>query len=230
MTMDLRSRERKLSFEILSDLDSTSAVPGDADHSSDSDPIPSAAGDGKANRRKRKKKKKKKMMMKNICSPVESPAMNAIAENFPVPSESIDVCSSVSEEAQLGVSCHNYISQSVSGGGGSVVVCQEIGSPEESAPSSVSHVSMGELRQRTLSTAAGASGVGTSEEEPSSSPLAISVSISWAGENAKEESSSGTLLRTDQSNGKLQTQESLDWRQLMADDPNCKSFAFLVLL
>ncbi|KAL8160155.1 hypothetical protein V2J09_001692 [Rumex salicifolius] len=209
--MDLRSRSRKLSFELLTDMDSFPIDAGDHYHlsnfpHSNSDLIPAAGDDGKSNRRKRKKRKQKKRY-----SPVESPTMSAIAENATSFPESIDICS-VSEEAQLGVSYHNYISQSLSGGGGSVVVCEEVNLPEESM-AAVNQISTGELRQRTVSTGSG--GVNSSEEEPSSAPVAISVSISWAGDSGKEEASTGTMLRSDQPNGKLQTQESLDWRQLM---------------
>ncbi|KAL8137501.1 hypothetical protein V2J09_003502 [Rumex salicifolius] len=141
--------------------------------------------------------------------------MNPIAENLTSFLESVDDACNASDETQLGFSSHNYVSRTAGVG----VACQEVGLQEETV-TMVSQVSTRELRQRSVSAGAGAGVSGYSEEKSSSSPCPIAVTKSWAGESGKEESNSSAKPRSDQPNGRLQTEGSLDWKQLIADDPN----------
>lgn len=207
MVMALRSSSRKFSFEILSrnsSLDEEEEAAAGLFYRSNSDPIRSkhdnANGHKPSARRKRKKKKKKRTTPN--CSIPESPT----AADEVVLSNSAHQDSNNRENNGLEF---NY-SQTVL-----CSVTTEVSDPEFQN----SLHAAAELRQRTVN--AGAGGAVADETTPSA-----------VDGEAKEES----LVETSpvaKPNGnlvpKLQTNESLDWQRVMAEDPNCESFLLICL-
>ncbi|CAL5427976.1 unnamed protein product [Camellia sinensis] len=196
--MELKSRGRKLSFDILG---ATAINPFDDDNDieflyrsiSNGDGSKFSASESKPSRRKRKNKgsKKKRMMACSICEDLVLDDPNHALE----------------------VNCKNYSVESV--------VCEEVTVPEctvravresefQSLQNCEGRLVGGELRQRSVA--------GGSEE---------SVLLSRIDENAKDESGNkemDSLKQWAEPNGdvvrKLETAESLDWKRLMALDPN----------
>ncbi|GMP93019.1 hypothetical protein CsSME_00043019 [Camellia sinensis var. sinensis] len=196
--MELKSRGRKLSFDILG---ATAINPFDDDNDieflyrsiSNGDGSKFSASESKPSRRKRKNKgsKKKRMMACSICEDLVLDDPNHASE----------------------VNCKNYSVESV--------VCEEVTVPEctvravresefQSLQNCEGRLVGGELRQRSVA--------GGSEE---------SVLLSRIDENAKDESGNkemDSLKQWAEPNGdvvrKLETAESLDWKRLMALDPN----------
>ncbi|GAB4828702.1 hypothetical protein Ancab_018367 [Ancistrocladus abbreviatus] len=217
--MGLRSGGRKLSFEILSGVDSFT-TDGDVDAEdgnrtfgrSNSHPVPQngvVLADGKSNRRKLKRRNSKKK--KSNSSPNStSSSMNPIAEeedklfleNLDLPVDNHRPY----QKAELEGRCHNFVAaQSISS-----VVCEEVSVPAETAVTVSQVSSLGELRQRSVN------GGGSSEELLSS----VSVMALRGGDSEKEEVNSLGKQRNEPPNGKLETVESLDWKRLMIEDPN----------
>ncbi|GAB2279941.1 hypothetical protein Dimus_014577 [Dionaea muscipula] len=196
--MPVRSGERKLSFEILSTVDTFDhGGVGDNDyghrafHRSSPDPVHGngvVLADDKSNRRKRKQKKKK------LSS--NSSSVNPIAEEEQLSSE----------YRELEANCDNHVAQS----SGSVVVCEVVGAAGESG-SVVWQASPGELRQRSLN-----NGVAGGASEKST----VEAAVVRVEERVCEEVNSVPKQRNEQPNGKLEIAESLDWKRLMVEDPN----------
>uniref|UniRef100_A0A5B7B1H1 Protein POLLEN DEFECTIVE IN GUIDANCE 1 n=1 Tax=Davidia involucrata TaxID=16924 RepID=A0A5B7B1H1_DAVIN len=225
--MALRSTGRKPSFDILSastsfEYDETSIYRSNSDPPvrENGDTSKSSAFESKSNRRKRKNKasKKKKMMME--CSISEESVTDKGIDSI------FDQKRTVLENGyftnELEVNCKNYSVQSV--------VCEEVTVPEESVGSACTVFPVmepefqklqgsdgylvGALRQRNVN---GSGGGGVEESMP------------WIDESAKEETISKEMESASgkqrvEPNGnvvrKLETAESLDWKRLMAEDPN----------
>nr|DAD32292.1 TPA_asm: hypothetical protein HUJ06_011143 [Nelumbo nucifera] len=229
--MVLRSGRRKLSFDILSgngSMDDEFVL-----FRSNSDQVRQIDGDegrvdpggDKPNRRKRKNKSSKKKKYYIDCSIEEDP----VTGNTGVDSVLVDQRSCLYENG----SCDNGVKSDYQSYRSQTVICEEVTVSEENDANvrTVHHVAehdfqnlhgdrhqSGELRQRSV----GGSGL-------------CNESVSRTGEPAKEEnsvglkSSSSGQWRPDPNGSavttKLETELSLDWKQLMAEDP---SFLFAV--
>ncbi|KAK6242464.1 hypothetical protein SCA6_007853 [Theobroma cacao] len=200
--MALRSSGRKLSFEILS---KSSSLAEEEDRSlfyrSKSDPIQSQNGVSQPSRRKKRKHKKKKKECRT-----EFPIIPEDPVSEQQGSSSGVVVESNSEN--YGIRDNGNVNKISYVGGGSVVVV------EESVCQNV--CGFGELRQRNVNGVVGGGG-----EE-------MATVAARADESGVEVSSSKeplpTALPQTVANGnvpnKLETAESLDWKRLMAEDPN----------
>ncbi|EOY01334.1 Tapt1/CMV receptor, putative isoform 1 [Theobroma cacao] len=200
--MALRSSGRKLSFEILS---KSSSLAEEEDRSlfyrSKSDPIQSQNGVSQPSRRKKRKHKKKKKECRT-----EFPIIPEDPVSEQQGSSSGVVVESNSEN--YGIRDNGNVNKISYVGGGSVVVV------EESVCQNV--CGFGELRQRNVNGVVGGGG-----EE-------MATVAARADESGVEVSSSKEPLPTAPpqtvANGnvpnKLETAESLDWKRLMAEDPN----------
>ncbi|KAM2781156.1 hypothetical protein COP1_010950 [Malus domestica] len=202
--MALRSNGRNLSFEILS---RNSSLDDQHDHAifhrSNSDPVQSdQATNSKFARRKRKKKKKTPATAH--ASIPESPT--AI---YGVVSNSFDVISETTNRETGDIHGNglefNYSVQTVL-----LPVTTEVVDPEFQGLHGTA-----ELRQRTV---IGSGGGVVEETETASSRIE-----SQAKEESAAEGGLASKQRSELSGNvipKLQTAESLDWKRLMAEDPN----------
>ncbi|KAM7487802.1 hypothetical protein LguiB_025286 [Lonicera macranthoides] len=219
--MGLRSGGRKLSFDILS----TSTSFDDDDNAffyrSNSDPpIHENGGDtpksSKPNRRKRKNKGAKNKKKVIECSISEESSVLDNLDSFPK-----DLVYG-NGNCTNDLDSRNYSVQSV--------VCEEVIVPEEVTLSSVTtgpefeilhagdaYSSVTELRQRSSVVNGGGGGGGGEEAvsriEESREEDSISKELESSFEKQRAELN-GNVVR------KLEKEESLDWKRLMAEDPN----------
>ncbi|CAN7053496.1 unnamed protein product, partial [Brassica rapa subsp. trilocularis] len=190
-TMTVRSTGRKLSFEILSSLEDDSLPPIPR---SSSDPISrndSTESSSPKRRRHRKKTKKNK---------VETIPENGDPQFTSVEDPSWASC----DEGERSI-FENRLNYFGGGGGGSTVVTQTI---------QHNGFSFGKLRQRNVN---GSSIDSTNDER-------FSETLASEKENPPFEEVQNQFPRSE-TNGnvvvtRLDTESSLDWKQLMADDPD----------
>ncbi|KAL2905870.1 Protein POLLEN DEFECTIVE IN GUIDANCE 1 [Bienertia sinuspersici] len=172
--MALKSKGKQLSFEILS---STSPVnPDTIIDRSNSEPLPS---NNKSNRRKRRAKRKKSNS--NSPSPIE---INTIFEN-----------GAHIEVGELDEHEHEHKASSISH---SIAQTFSVCEVREESVSTVSQVSMGELRQRNVS------GGGAGSDEKQQVDVDVEVDVN---------------SRPNFPNGNLESAGSLDWGRYTAEDP-----------
>ncbi|GAB2296937.1 hypothetical protein Dimus_031039 [Dionaea muscipula] len=197
--MALRSGERKLSFEILSSVDTFVDGGGDVVTfgRSNSDPVHGNGvllSDERSSRRKRKHRKKKPHP--------SSSSVNLIAEEgqFSLENTSLD-----DKVRELETRSKNFVAQ----GSGSIVF-DVVGAGDDSG-NGVWQTPHGELRQRSVNNG----GAGDVAEE-----LTMEAAVVGVEESVKEEVNLAPKQRNERPNRKLETAESLDWKRLMAEDPN----------
>ncbi|KAM0964388.1 hypothetical protein ACFX2C_020438 [Malus domestica] len=204
--MALRSNGRNLSFEILR---RNSSLDGEHDEAifyrSISDPLQSdQSTNAKSARRKRKKKKKKTPATAHASIP-ESPTATygVVSDSFDVNSETtnVETCDIRGSGLEF-----NYRAQTML-----LPITTEVVDPEFQNLRGAA-----ELRQRTV---IGSAGGVVEETETASSHIE-----GEAKEESAAEGGSASKQRSEP-NGKvipkLQTAESLDWKRLMSEDPNC---------
>lgn len=244
--MALRSVDRKLSFEILSRSNSDDEDEQGWENSfiyrSKSDPIQSnltlsASSVEKPSRKKRnKKKKKKKMITIDHYSIPEDPITEHEFNSDSVSCNSKITTAAVSGNGNMGggldleLKYGDYCSVVTT----TTVVCEEIGGsvltvtevPADRAETQSFRgdvFNFGELRQRSVN------GIATGGE--SKDGVNEDSVLSRVVNNEKDESglevNLGPKQRSEQqANGsvvtRLETAESLDWKRLMAEDPNCE--------
>ncbi|KAB2604332.1 protein POLLEN DEFECTIVE IN GUIDANCE 1 [Pyrus ussuriensis x Pyrus communis] len=206
--MALRSNGRNLSFEILRRNGSLDDEHDEAIfYRSNSDPLQSdQSTNAKSARTKRKKKKKKKKTPATAHASIpESPTAiyGVVSNSFDVNSETTNV--ETGDIRGNGLE-FNYRAQTVL-----LPVTTEVVDPEFQNLRGAA-----ELRQRTVIGSAG----GVVEETETASPRiqgeAKEESVAEGGSASKQRSEpNGNVIP------KLQTAESLDWKRLMAEDPNC---------
>ncbi|CAN6937735.1 unnamed protein product, partial [Brassica oleracea] len=201
-TMTVRSTGRKLSFEILSSLEDDSLPPIPR---SSSDPISGNDSAESSPKRRRHRKKKKKKHNK-----VETIPENGDPQFTSMEDPSWASC----DEGERSI-FENRLNYFGGGGGGSTVVTQ-----------TVQHngFSFGKLRQRNVN----GSSIDSTNDERSSETLASDkksyVEEVSSSENLPFEEVQNQFPRSE-TNGnvvvtRLDTESSLDWKQLMADDPD----------
>ncbi|KAJ9135685.1 hypothetical protein P3X46_032838 [Hevea brasiliensis] len=197
--MALRSSGRKLSFEILSE--SSSVEEGQfLLYQSNTGPIEKVSASPEKPNRKKKKHRKKK--------PAES--YSVVPEDPITESRFIDSNSAIQNG---NVFLENRSSSVV---GGESVVYTVIDVAEVAECQSVLSISGSELRQRNVS-----NGGGGEEEMVSSSRVEENGTV----DSGVEVSSAEKLWRNEPNgsavpSAKLEPAESLDWKRLMAEDPN----------
>lgn len=216
--MALRSTGRKVSFDILS----TSILDDDRDYDydsstatllrSNSDPppqlLPNDDATSPTGNRKRKKKKKKHKRI----------AEHSTISEYSVTDEQLGRSSSVGD---FNGYCYSVAQSS------SVVVCEEpvtLPKPESNCSvSSVSGLPFGELRQRNVMVN------GVTEESVGSPQISERQNESVVKE--LESRSNSRVEVNVNMNGvagrSLEKEASLDWKKLMAEDPNRKHVPFL---
>lgn len=227
--MALRSGGRKLSFEILS---GSSFFEGDETlYRSNSDPGQEHNGDtgisgseSKPSRRKRKSKsskKKKKMIIESLIEEDQTAESNSDSAFGDAENHFFDNNSCTNG---LVSNSHNYSITSV--------VCEEVTATEESggSVSTVQQVKetefqnlrssdgylVGELRLRNVTASGGA-------DEPSALSRIDGIDKNGREESGAEVTPSGKQQRMEPNGNiiaKLETAESLDWKRLMAEEPN----------
>ena len=203
--MALRSDDRKLSFEILSRSMSLEEDEALFFYRSNSDPIQNGVVQSKtsekkqSNRKKRKNKGSKKKKTIDFSS-------SSIPED-PIDSE---IRESNISECTNGLELNRQSNFSVGS------VCTVVTEPDFPNVRGEGF-NFGELRQRSVGFAIGgddaASRVGDNEKE----------------ESGVEVSSAAKQPNVSVVSNKLETAESLDWKRLMAEDPNCEPiWSFLI--
>ena len=219
--MALRSAGRKLSYEILSQTNTIEEADAAAlFNRSNSDPIhnhgdhhhhQSTLPAQKLNRKKRKKRKKTMKTIEIESSIPEDP----ITENGPE-FDSVSVSDSfriAEREFSVSGNGENYSSNGMESNceGYKFVRAESVGSVcTVTTVTEPGFQNMrGELRQRGMNGSGGDGGL-----EDSASKVESGVKVSSAGKQRSEPN--GTVLT------KLETVESLDWKRLMAEDPNCE--------
>ncbi|CAG7904047.1 unnamed protein product [Brassica rapa] len=193
-TMTVRSTGRKLSFEILSSLEDDSLPPIPR---SSSDPISRNDSTESSSPKRRRHRKKKKH---NNNNKVETIPENGDPQFTSVEDPSWASC----DEGERSV-FENRLNYFGGGGGGSTVVTQTI---------QHNGFSFGKLRQRNVN---GSSIDSTNDER-------FSETLASEKENPPFEEVQNQFPRSE-TNGnvvvtRLDTESSLDWKQLMADDPD----------
>ncbi|XP_048429070.1 protein POLLEN DEFECTIVE IN GUIDANCE 1-like [Pyrus x bretschneideri] len=202
--MALRSNGRNLSFEILS---RNSSLDDQHDHAifhrSNSDPVQSDQSTNSKFARRKRKKKKKTPATAHASIPESPTTMYGVVSN------SFDVISETTNRETGDVHGNglefNYSVQTVL-----LPVTTEVVDPEFQGLHGTA-----ELRQRTV---IGSGGGVVEETETASSRIE-----SQAKEERAAEGGSASKQRSELSGNvipKLQTAESLDWKRLMAEDPN----------
>ena len=199
--MTVRSTGRKLSFEILSSLEDDSLPPIPR---SSSDPISRNDFTESSSPKRRRHRKKKKH---NNNNKVETIPENGDPQFTSVEDPSWASC----DEGERSV-FENRLNYFGGGGGGSTVVTQTI---------QHNGFSFGKLRQRNVN---GSSIDSTNDER-------FSETMASEKENPPFEEVQNQFPRSE-TNGnvvvtRLDTESSLDWKQLMADDPDCKFQSFI---
>ncbi|KAF3526508.1 hypothetical protein F2Q69_00050991 [Brassica cretica] len=200
-TMTVRSTGRKLSFEILSSLEDDSLPPIPR---SSSDPISGNDSAESSPKRRRHRKKKKKH------NKVETIPENGDPQFTTMEDSNWASC----DEGERSI-FENRLNYFGGGGGGSTVVTQ-----------TVQHngFSFGKLRQRNVN----GSSIDSTNDERFSETLASDkksyVEEVSSSENLPFEEVQNQFPRSE-TNGnvvvtRLDTESSLDWKQLMADDPD----------
>ncbi|XP_060960271.1 protein POLLEN DEFECTIVE IN GUIDANCE 1 isoform X2 [Cannabis sativa] len=235
MAMALRSAGRNLSYEILSQ---SSSIEDDETlfHRSNSDPFHNHSVPN-PNRKKRKKRKKKTATNTNTITtstttieiqssipeePIngnyreaEAEADSSVLDNFGIAEQKFQVSGNGDSYCSSNGFESNYEGFSVtpakfvrSGSGGSVCTVTE----QQPGFQNV----RGELRQRTVNGSGGGAGDGGLEDSASrvysEGKVETDVEVNSAGKQRTEPN--GVVLT------KLETAESLDWKKLMAEDPN----------
>ncbi|OMO72457.1 S-locus glycoprotein [Corchorus olitorius] len=201
ITMALKSSGRKLSFDILSN---TSYLEEEYDRSlvyrSNSDPIQSQNDVSQPPRDSRKKKKKHK---KKKDATVEFP----IIREDPVAEQSGGGgVAAESNSENFGIRENGNVNRISYIGGGSVVVL------EESVSQNV--CGFGELRQRNVNGVIGGGGEETATETVEESGVEVSSLKEPLQPSPPQPVANGNAVN------RLETAESLDWKRLMAEDPN----------
>ncbi|KAM6546777.1 hypothetical protein CsatB_027513 [Cannabis sativa] len=233
MAMALRSAGRNLSYEILSQ---SSSIEDDETlfHRSNSDPFHNHSVPN-PNRKRRKKRKKKTATNTNTITtstttieiqssipeePIngndrEAEADSSVLDNFGIAEQKFQVSGNGDSYCSSNGFESNYEGFSVtpakfvrSGSGGSVCTVTE----QQPGFQNV----RGELRQRTVNGSGGGAGDGGLEDSASrvysEGKVETDVEVNSAGKQRTEPN--GVVLT------KLETAESLDWKKLMAEDPN----------
>lgn len=204
--MALKSTGRNLSFDILSrngSLDEEEAI----FYRSNSDPIQSNHHNNDKPARRKRKKKKKNTTTTHSSIP-ESPTNATVSNSFPHNSSS-----------------KNGETSGINGSGLEFSYSQTVLCPattEVSDPEFQKLRGTAELRQRPVNGSAG--GV-VGETQTTSFRIEAEDK-----EDSGVEAGSVSKQRSEPNGNavpKLQTAESLDWKRLMAEDPNCEPFFFV---
>ncbi|EXB37943.1 hypothetical protein L484_001155 [Morus notabilis] len=222
--MALRPAGRKLSFHILSETSSFD----DADEAllrrSNSDPIRNhdhrhdQSDEKQKLHRKKRRKRKKATMAAAIKSPIPE---DTIAENG-LEFGSVTDGSRIADAFSSSYNCSNGVELNCEGFGVAKVVWQENGGSVSTVTTVVAEspgfqnvFNCGELRQRSVN-GGGGGGDGVVEDVASrvcgEEKVESGVEVNSAGKQRNEPN--GNVVT------KLETAESLDWKRLMAEDPN----------
>ncbi|KAK9707037.1 hypothetical protein RND81_07G168900 [Saponaria officinalis] len=199
--MGLRSKGKQLSFEILTSSDAALLIDRSnsdslpfSDHDHRNDDI---NGDDDEHQNRRKRRQKKKKSKRKVSS---TTTMNSIAEN--------GECTQFREfeEYTSNSFVQNYDYSTVTSTITTVAtaVCEE-----SESGGTVSMISQGELRQRNVN---GGGGMPTKA-------VVDSEEVVVEKEDEEEVSLRQTNGSVEMNGRKLETAESLDWRQLITDDP-----------
>lgn len=206
--MALRSSgNRKLSFEILSETRSFEEDDRSLLYRSTTDPIGLQSGVAKPSRNSRKKKKQKKKKEAMADSPViqEDPVAEQCGN-----SSSGTVMESTSEN--YGIRDNGSVNRISCVGSASVVVV------EESVCQNV--CGFGELRQRNV--------IGGGEEMAAVASRAEEDRAEMIGSKEPLPPAPPQPVANGNGANKLETAESLDWKRLMLEDPNCERLCISV--
>lgn len=206
--MALKSTGRNLSFDVLSRNGSLDEEEEAIFYRSNSDPIQSNHHNNDKPARRKRKKKKKNTTTTHSSIP-ESPANATVSNSFPHNSRSKNGETSGINGLEFSYS--------------QTVLCPA--TTEVSDPEFQKLRGTAELRQRPVNGSAG--GV-VGETQMTSSRIEAEDK-----EDSGVEAGSVSKQRSEPNGNavpKLQTAESLDWKRLMAEDPNCEPFFFFLYL
>lgn len=205
--MTVRSTGRKLSFEILSSLENDSLPPIPR---SSSDPI-SRINSTESPKRRRHRKKKKNKVVETIPEN-DDPQFASIANGGSVEDPSWASCDDGGGERSVYENRLNYFS---SGGGSTVTqTIQQNG------------FKFGELRQRNVNGSMDSTNDERFSEAVASDKENHPPFQEVQNQFPRSETNGGNVLVTT----RLDTEASLDWKQLMADDPDCKVSIFFICI
>ncbi|XP_025688662.1 protein POLLEN DEFECTIVE IN GUIDANCE 1 isoform X3 [Arachis hypogaea] len=215
--MALRTAGRKLSFDVLRhrDGDHHAAVPINR---AESDPTQTATM--RKSRKQRRNKKKKDQKLLESSSVTGADPCSSVEDSRALNSDS--VTSDPHFPLQNGSACNGFeLGARKFYSTGSVTLVEEEESAASVCTGPATGFNFGELRQRAVNS-------GSSEDLANSAAVAVDGGGNDDGGAKASPIENPKLTKENDGNGgvaKLETVESLDWRRVMAEDPN---YVFLV--